>query len=118
MPRLKPFPQEDLDVEALQRRLRKIHVHRTPHIDDVELVKGRPPWETVKGFLESEASRLARAITTHSGRILLFYYASSKYDLRVVVRIEGRDLYVVSYNWLKKKFKHPTNKVPRLKWLK
>ena len=105
MTRIKPFVPEELDAEEVRERIKALRVVRSSHIDDVARVKGRPAWEKVKGFIENKPERLERAVSSHSGRTILFYYASSKYNLRVVARMTEKDLYVISFNWLKKKFK-------------
>ena len=96
-----------LDIRQLIDKIRKKHITFTSHISEIEQRQGRPNREVVSDFLKNHLDRLREARVSRKNRIILIFYASSKYNLRIVSRLGDKNLYVVSYNWLLKKVKRP-----------
>jgi len=94
---------EYLDLEDTQQRISRSGIIPSSHVPEVEQVKGRPKWEVVEDFLKNRVGDLYRAEKTKKRRTKLWFKGSSKYDLRVIARFGGKDLIVISYNWVRKK---------------
>ena len=95
----------ELNVEKTKQEIADKNIIFTPHVDEVIARKGRPSQEAVSKCLKVELNKLYKIIKGRKDRIILVFYLSRKYDLRIVVRIKKKDLYVITFYFHTKRLK-------------
>jgi len=98
-----PYEAKQLDVIHTRELIKECEVKRTPHLEDVELRKGRPEWSLIEDYLKDKLHKLYKVVEGRRGRIILLFYLSKKYDLKIIARLEEKSLYVVTYYYNRKR---------------
>ena len=104
MKRFKEIEEVKLNINYIKRRIEKSKIEFVKYAETVEQRKGRPSKELVNQYLTNKLNKLYKTVKGRKNRIVLSFYLSRKYDLKVIIRFEKDMVKIITYyHYLKKK---------------